>query len=644
VNKYDLHFDDECICWLPDEMSDLLIPLLLGGYDVSNPGTISVKKIKRNGKERKYSSIKKGNSCRIAFSYPISHPTNTYRMLSIPHPNSQLVVLDFYKNFEELILYYCNVGSFSVRRPVRVASCEYWKAHGVSVGSTVDVIEEFKNEYESLRSYFSYKDYSNIFKVYDSPRYLRCEKKYSRLLKLDITRCFESIYTHSLVWAVYTKDFAKQNMSATKTSFAGKFDKCIQSTNYDETNGILIGPEFSRVFAEIILQRIDRNIEDALFKKHALRNKVDYEIMRYVDDYFIFINDEAHEIIIKHELSAALCEYKLFLNKNKCEIYEKPIITPLSVAKRKVSKLLDGFMNLNIDKHKKEFSYKKYSSRSAISDYKSILNLTGSTYAEALNYSLVICENALFKNFGMLKKEDVNLSTRTHKENLLVYLRERLDFLLFLYAVNPTVNSSVRIARIVHFLKKELATAGFSSSETENLDRLIFDVCYSVMKSKSGKSHGYIEISYMLSTIKVLGRMYRLSEDDLANLFGIQKDDNGNYNAIELNYFAVTSLLHYIGNTKRYWGIKKSLCSFLKLKFKDAKRDSLSSAEITYLLLDAIACPFLPYDVKNSMLATIVTSSLNREKIINTPLVSFSKWHDFNMLEELIAKKSFEVY
>ena len=66
----------------------------------------------------------------------------------------------------------------------------------------------------------------------------------------------------------------------------------MQGMNYQETNGIIIGPEFSRLFAEVILQYVDQRVEQELLLKHEYRHKVDYECYRYVDDYFFFYNNE----------------------------------------------------------------------------------------------------------------------------------------------------------------------------------------------------------------------------------------------------------------------------------------------------------------------------------------------------------------
>ena len=40
-------------------------------------------------------------------------------------------------------------------------------------------------------------------------------------------------------------------------SFENKIDSLMRHTNFGETNGIIVGAEFSRIFAEIILQQID---------------------------------------------------------------------------------------------------------------------------------------------------------------------------------------------------------------------------------------------------------------------------------------------------------------------------------------------------------------------------------------------------
>ncbi len=644
LNKFDVHISGEHILWIKDKSANIIMSLLNGSeinkINDANPSDLKSCKYKL----QQYVLIKKNDECKVPFSYPISHPTNNFRTISIPHPTSQLLVVDFYENFKDLIIYYCNLSNFSVRYPTSVASCEYHKNYGVTIEKTTDSIEIFKMRYESLKSYFTYKDYSNIYKVYDSPRYLRCEKKYTKLLKLDISRCFESIYTHSLPWAIYTKKFVKDNLKNLKSSFSDKFDRLMMKINHDETNGIIIGPEFSRIFAEIILQRIDHSVENNLYSKHKIKHKVHYEILRYVDDYFVFINDEQQKEIIIQEFSNILCEFKLFLNKTKIEVHDKPIITSNTIAKRKISKLISSFFELR-GNNDIQLNFKNYQSKNIILDYKSILKSNEINYYEVSNYSLVICENNLFGQIETYFSNGIDFSSNDFKNNFINYLYQRIDFILFLYSINPTINASVRIGRIISFLNKTLKDNNFSHQETEHLKQLIFDNCISIMKEKSGEINNYIEISYILLIIKSLGRMYRLSEDDVATFFGIIKKDGAFKISDNINYFAIISILQYTSNIKRYINLTKALCNFVKLKFSHCDdKKFLSNADNFFLLFDMIASPLFNNKEKDDMLKKFVHDKNTRKILIENPILSFSEWKNFDLLNELVAKKSVEVY
>jgi hypothetical protein len=62
-------------------------------------------------------------------------------------------------------------------------------------------------------------------------------------------------------WALLDKSAIKKFLADSKNTFGDKFDTLMQKLNFNETNGIVIGPEFSRIFAEIILQKIDVNVK-----------------------------------------------------------------------------------------------------------------------------------------------------------------------------------------------------------------------------------------------------------------------------------------------------------------------------------------------------------------------------------------------
>ncbi len=81
------------------------------------------------------------------------------------------------------------------------------------------------------------------------------------LVKTDITRFYPSIYTHSIPWAAYGKERVKSSLDYYKGSFADRIDVLVRSCNRNQTIGIPIGPETSRIIAEVISSRIDMDFQ-----------------------------------------------------------------------------------------------------------------------------------------------------------------------------------------------------------------------------------------------------------------------------------------------------------------------------------------------------------------------------------------------
>jgi hypothetical protein len=106
-------------------------------------------------------------------------------------------------------------------------------------------------------SFFAYTGYRRLHKFFDSEEFLGLERRFPILWMLDISNCFGSIYSHSVSWAMKSKDVVKQHIDASTHTFGGEIDCEMRDANWAETNGILVGPELSRIFAEIILQDAD---------------------------------------------------------------------------------------------------------------------------------------------------------------------------------------------------------------------------------------------------------------------------------------------------------------------------------------------------------------------------------------------------
>ena len=221
----------------------------------------------------------------------------------------------------------------------------------------------------------------------------------------------------------------------------------MQEINHNETHGIIIGPEFSRIFAELILLSVDRAVEQELLR-HELKHKVDHEIFRYVDDYFIFFNENSTVDKITQVLQVELKKHKLYLNTAKSIRYEKPIITEISIAKQRLASLINKqlvYQLKDIEPTNKEGqSLKKGSiyinSKNLITQFKIIIKESRVEYKDILNYSLSIVDkqcNEIIKNYYKSDKKS--------EEQLIKAVLRILEFIFFIYSASPRVNTTIKL-------------------------------------------------------------------------------------------------------------------------------------------------------------------------------------------------------
>ena len=639
--KNQIHFDGNGYVWKTDDPVIAEIMLLITGLD-------------RNNKQQGNLITDKRNKPRIPFQFNVSHKETDFRLLTVTHPKNQIQMVHFYDVYKDLIIYFNNISSFSLRRPTKVAKFTYWKdkTHfdNVAENPEYDSVEGHDREYEHLRTYFGYREYSNIHKFFESYKYHRCEKKYNRLFKVDISKCFDSIYTHSISWAVYNKEIIKENLTGSKSTFPGQFDALMQCINYGETNGIVIGPEFSRIFAEIILQQVDKNVIEIL-KSKTLFFKKDYEIYRYVDDFFIFYNNEQCLEILLKVLKLELTKYNFFLNEGKSKLYEKPLITEITIAKQKISDLLNKYLIFKVtevlkeDDEQKEVIEKKYSiyisSNKLITKFKTIVKETGVQYKDILNYTLASIDRKTLK----LIKDFFQSDNKTEKQqNFTTAIFEILDFVFFIYSVAPRVNTTIKLCMILSKITKFYkVNASISYNSKHLIFKKISDDISLILKKNSRSEYVPVETLYLLTALRELGREYRLDSRVLCEYFDINPDSFELKN--ELDHFGVTTLLFYIGNKIRYSEINKAVCQHIFERFQRVgKEDFKKHAELIFLLLDMLTCPYVTDDFKKQLLIFAGVDESSQVSIINHRKYWFTKWSNFKFAKELEAKKSIEVY
>ena len=525
--------------------------------------------------------------------------------------------------------------------------------------STEDAeIEVYDREYENLRSFFVYREYSNIYKFYESYRFHRSEKKYNNLIKLDISKCFDSIYTHSIGWATIGKDAQKEALDESRETFPAKFDKLMQRMNMGETNGIIIGPEFSRIFAEIILQAIDREVKRNLHNAPAkLKHKVDYEIYRYVDDFFIFYNTNEAKQLILEELQHSLKRYKLYLNSSKALDYEKPIITEITMAKQQIARLLEDKINfsledvLDIKGEKISVKGSVYVNANAlITSFKTIIKTCDVQYKDMLNYSLSIVE----RKCRLLIKTYLDVSSEHRSpRQMLSAIENVLEFVFFIYAVSPRVNTTIRLCRILEMFNGFLKLDSVDKHQSQVIRKQIYDnICFIMKKNKSA-NHTQIETLYLLIALSELGRDYWLEEEVLAEYLGIAMSVDGKGPKISksLNYFPITVSLFYMRKKKRYHKLRKDIIYIALKSIRERSETCRKDSELVLLLFDLLSCPYVCsakkkealrlFDVSDDSLANDIIGFSDNG---TGAQCWFTNWQNFNLAKELDTKRSQEVY
>jgi hypothetical protein len=640
TSELDLRYSEKCFNWQKcAEHVESIIKIILGIDQIEQ----ATDYVGLTGEKRR--KIKCEQNQTIPFEFSTLHNKNEMRQLSIFHPRNQIMLTDLYDKHKELMIYLCNKSPYSIRHPASISKCYIWKSNKSIAQFDEESIELSDQSYENLKSFFVYKEYSNIFKFYESKKYHSCEKIYNKMAKLDVSKCFQNIYTHSIAWAVYSKDIAKENLDNKKLSwsFADQFDKIMQLMNHNETNGILIGPEISRIFAEIILQGIDNILLESL-NDAKLIHKKDYEIYRYVDDYFIFYNEESTYNSIVPELQIALKKFKMSINFQKEVIYDKPIITPISIAKSKISKLLSSEIEFEISKDDKDNSKGRIfvDSSSLITKFKAILKSSNVDYKDILAFSISTIEKRLRKALVAYGSTDHDAKSQ---RNIIKGISEILEFTFFIYAVSPRVNTTIKMCRVcqqaIIFIKRDDAGNEFKQVVFELIHK---NLMFLLKKNNAGK-HTQIETLYLLTLLSQLGRLYWLDEKTLANYFGASIDDGINYSfGFKLNYFSITTLIFYMKDKVRYINLRNALIKYIKLEVLSSNFQINKKTENTLLSLDLLASPYIDYSLKKHVLELYSVDENQYMNIINFRENWFTRWNGFDFAKELDTKMSLEVY
>ena len=161
------------------------------------------------------------------------------------------------------------------------------------------------------------------------------------VLHADITDCYASIYTHTIAWAMHEKLTAKHKRND-KQLVGNQIDKRIQDMRQGQTNGIPQGSVLLDLIAELVLGYADL----VLARKLTEEQTTDFQILRYRDDYRIFVKDSQLGESILRKLTEVLIGLGLKLNASKTTTSHAIIGGSLKVDKRTWMQRRHGDRNL----------------------------------------------------------------------------------------------------------------------------------------------------------------------------------------------------------------------------------------------------------------------------------------------------------
>lgn len=165
--------------------------------------------------------------------------------------------------------------------------------------------------------------------------------EYDYMFHADIMDCYAAIYTHSIAWAMHGKETAKTNRTD-KSLIGNVIDGHIQDMRHGQTNGIPQGSVLMDFIAEMGLGYADLELAKRL--KDA--GIADYRILRYRDDYRLFVHGpQIGEAILK-TLTEVLIDLGLKLNTTKTLASQQVVAHSLKPDKHAWLRRRQGDRNL----------------------------------------------------------------------------------------------------------------------------------------------------------------------------------------------------------------------------------------------------------------------------------------------------------
>lgn len=279
-------------------------------------------KLKASGKEYLFNG---GKWASTPLKYNILKGVDGVREINLTQPISALNIYLFIECYQKEILSFLeNNNCFSLRYHRKNNDLFYKRKSNRLTEYFAKTSKKIdKSVLQQTGAYFKIHKFNSVSSFTNSRLWQQCNFKYKYFAKVDYKSCFNSIYTHTYKWIIERNTV--DSKEAKNSNLFIIIDRVLQNINGKSSNGVIVGPEFSRMIAEILLQHIDKEILENLQIK-GLSMPKDFRVFRYVDDIYIFANTPIiTEAIVKTIVSTAQ-KYLLHLNELKYYTAETPVV------------------------------------------------------------------------------------------------------------------------------------------------------------------------------------------------------------------------------------------------------------------------------------------------------------------------------
>lgn len=403
--------------------------------------------------------------------YRILKGNGTMREMSVIQPVSALNLFLFIECYQKEILnYFEKHHGFSIRYHKKSTDLFYKSKSGKLTQYFQEQASRVgRGVIQQAANYFKIAPFESINSFADSRIWRTCNFKYSYYAKLDYKSCFDSIYTHAFSWmiernVVDAKDANNSHLFIT-------IDRILQNINGRSSNGIVVGPEFSRMMAEILLQHIDGEILLELEKDGIVYN-ADYAAFRYVDDIFLFSNQPQvlEQILSKYKAIGE--RYLLRINELKLTKGTTPCLPKEWLEKtRQLSDIIGGYFyqgkKSDYDNLPEEDRYIIKNDFISVDRIKDEIAVLVKQHPDDCRTIVSFLLSTLLNNISKKKSGYTLLGTQRLGKALLL-----LDITLYIYAFYPSFDQTRKVISIIAYLNSEV---DFKSEEKakEKLSRTI---------------------------------------------------------------------------------------------------------------------------------------------------------------------------